>query len=67
MNATLRFLYQHVPSFKQESGGLYNAYVAVHSRTYAARMRYLHQRGRHGRSYPVLYPTCTWCGEPLAR
>jgi len=60
MNATQRLLYRRVPSFKREDGGLYAAYAASHSRIYAARMRYLHRRGRHGRSP---HGRCQWCGQ----
>ncbi|MFF7147472.1 hypothetical protein ACFZAO_05285 [Streptomyces griseoaurantiacus] len=63
MNAVQRFAYRRIPSFKRESGGLYNLYTSIYSRAYAARMRYLHQRGRHNRPTPHgLDPRCTWCG-----
>jgi hypothetical protein len=66
MNAAERLAYHHIPSFKRESGGLYSLYVAVYSRAYAARMRYLHKRGRHGRGAPYsIAPRCQWCGAPI--
>ena len=67
MNATQRLAYRHVRSFKRENGGLYSLYVTVYSRAYAARMRYLHKRGRHGRGAPhTIAPRCTWCGTSIA-
>jgi hypothetical protein len=61
-----QFAYRHIPSFKRESGGLYSLYVAVYSRAYAARMRYLHKRGRHGSGAPhSIAPRCQWCGTPI--
>jgi len=66
MNATQRFAYRRIPSFRREGGGLYSAYVAVYSRVYAARMRYLHKRGRHGRGAShSIAPRCQWCGTPI--
>jgi hypothetical protein len=66
MNAAQQFGYRHIPSFKREEGGLYNLYVGVYSRVYAARMRYLHKRGRHGRGAPhSIAPRCQWCGDPI--
>ena len=68
MNATQWFAYRHIASFKREHGGLYRLYVTVHSRVYAARMRYLHNRGRHGHGAPhSIAPRCTWCGTPIGR
>jgi hypothetical protein len=66
MNDMQQFAYRHIPSFKRESGGLYNLYTAIYSRAYAARMRYLHKRGRHGRGAPhSIAPRCQWCGAPI--
>lgn len=62
MNATLRLMYEHVPSFKREHGGLYRIYSAIQSRIYATRMRALHKRGRHDRRRHGLDPRCQWCG-----
>lgn len=67
MNAALRLMHKHVPSFRRESGGLYNLYTALYSRIYSARMRYLHSRGRHGRGAPhSISPRCQWCGTGIA-
>lgn len=63
MNAALRLMYEHVPSFKREQGGLYDLYVAAYSRIHATRMRALHKRGRHERRRPGLDPRCHWCGK----
>lgn len=52
--------YRHVRSFRREQGGLYAAWVAVYSRCHAARMRHLHNHGRHGRL--MSNGRCTWCG-----
>lgn len=60
MGPVKRWLYQHVPSFKREHGGLYATYAAVHSRIYATRMRYLHRRGQHDQSP---HGRCQWCGQ----
>ncbi|GLP64314.1 hypothetical protein TUSST3_09340 [Streptomyces sp. TUS-ST3] len=66
MNAAKQLAYRHIPSFKREHGGLYSLYVAVYSRAYAARMRWLHERGRHGCGAPhSIAPRCTWCGTPI--
>ena len=66
MHVAQRLAYRHIRSFKRESGGLYSLYVAAYSRAYAARMRYLHKRGRHGRGAPhSIAPRCTWCGVPI--
>lgn len=66
MNATQRLAYRHIRSFKRESGGLYSLYTAVYSRAHAARMRYLHKRGRHGRGAPhSIVPRCQWCGTAI--
>lgn len=66
MNATQRLAYRHIPSFKRESGGLYSLYATVYSRVYAARMRYLHKRGRHGPDAPhSISPRCQWCGANI--
>lgn len=66
MNRTQQFAYRHIPSFKREAGGIYHLYVAVYSRIYAARMRYLHKRGRHGSGAPhSIAPRCQWCGTPI--
>jgi len=68
VNAIQQFAYQRIPSFKRESGGLYSLYAAIYSRAYAARMRHLHRRGRHGPRAPYgLDPRCTWCGAPTRR
>lgn len=64
MNAVERLAYQRIPSFKRESGGLYRLYASIYSRIYAARMRYLHRRGRHGHSPRG---RCNWCGAPGLR
>ncbi|WP_329215264.1 hypothetical protein OG352_06450 [Streptomyces sp. NBC_01485] len=64
MNGTQRLLYRHIPSFKREDGSLYTAYVAIYSRIYAARMRYLHRRGRHAAQRGI-DPRCSWCGGTL--
>ena len=66
MNNVQQFAYRHIRSFKRESGGLHSLYVAIYSRAYAARMRYLHKRGRHGRGAPhSIAPRCTWCGVAI--
>lgn len=66
MNAARSLAYRHIRSFKREHGGLYSLYVAVYSRAYAARMRYLHKRGRHGHGAPhSIAPRCTWCGAAI--
>lgn len=66
MNSMQQLAYRHIPSFKREAGGLYHRYTAVYSRIYAARMRYLHKRGRHGRGAPRgIDPRCNWCGAPI--
>jgi hypothetical protein len=66
VNRAQQFAYRHIPSFKRESGGLYSLYTAVYSRAYAARMRYLHKRGRHGSGAPhSIAPRCQWCGTPI--
>ncbi|MEH0627783.1 hypothetical protein [Streptomyces stelliscabiei] len=63
MNSVQQLAYRRIPSFKRESGGLYRLYAAVYSRAYAARMRYLHKRGRHGHGAPhSIAPRCQWCG-----
>jgi hypothetical protein len=49
-------------SFRREEGGLYAAYVAIYSLAYRARMRSLHQRGRHGAL--MANGRCQWCGKP---
>lgn len=68
MNVAQQFAYRHISSFKRESGGLYSLYVAIYSRAYAARMRHLHQRGRHGRpAAQSLDPRCHWCGADARR
>lgn len=64
MNAAQRLLYKHVPSFKQESGGLYRLYAAVYSWAYASRMRYIHRRGRHKTNRQGV---CYWCGTWTGR
>jgi hypothetical protein len=66
VNGAQQFAYRHIPSFRRESGGLYHLYTAIYSRAYAARMRYLHKRGRHGGGAPhSIAPRCTWCGAPI--
>ena len=66
MNAMQRFACRHIPSFKREAGGLCSLYAAAYSRAYAARMRYLHKRGRHGRGAShSIAPRCQWCGAPI--
>lgn len=64
MGNVQRLLYRYIPSFKREEGGLYSLYAAVYSRIYAARMRYLHRRGRHG---PSPHGRCQWCGHVAQR
>jgi hypothetical protein len=66
VNAALRLCYQRIPSFKRESGGIYAAYTAIHSRIYATRMRYLHRRGQHAKQRG-LDPRCSWCGATPER
>ena len=66
MNAALRLCYQHIPSFRREYGGAYRLYVALYSRAYAKRMRYLHQRDRHA-AQRGLDPRCSWCGATPRR
>jgi hypothetical protein len=63
MARILDLCYQCIPSFKREGGGLHRVYVAVHSRIYASRMRYLHRRGRHGKPWRGLDRRCSWCGR----
>ena len=66
MNTVQQLAYRRIPSFKREAGGLYHLYAAVYSRIYAARMRHLHKRGRHGPGAPHgIAPRCTWCGVPI--
>jgi hypothetical protein len=67
MNAGLRLLYEHVPSFKREHGGLYRLYAAAASRIYAACMVARHKRGKHQRRPHGLDPRCQWCGEDAGR
>jgi hypothetical protein len=64
VNGAQQFAYRHIPSFRREAGGLYHLYTAVYSRAYAARMRHLHKRGRHGRPPLGINPRCQWCGAP---
>jgi hypothetical protein len=52
--------YRHVRSFRREEGGLYAVWVFAYSRIHRARMRWVHNHGRHG---PLLVNgRCTWCG-----
>jgi hypothetical protein len=66
VNGIQRAAYRQIPSFRREAGGLYAAYVAVYSRLYAARMAWLHKRGRHQAPFPdSVAPRCSWCGAGL--
>jgi len=58
----LAFAYRYIRSFGREDGGLYAAYVWVNSRVYSARMKWLHNRGRHSKN-SMGSNRCTWCGE----
>ncbi|MGW9399337.1 hypothetical protein [Streptomyces sp. NPDC055642] len=66
MNAALQLCYQHIPSFKRESGGIYHLYATLHSRIYAKRMRHLHRHGQHAPQHG-LDPHCSWCGATPER
>lgn len=63
MNAAQRLAHRHIPSFKREADGMYGLYATLYSKIYAARMRHLHRRGRHGRTGPGLDTRCQWCGK----
>lgn len=62
MNAALRVAYRRIPSFRRESGGLYDLYSRITSGIYARRARGRHNKGLHGPAVSI-HGRCEWCGR----